>query len=101
MPGLKNKQGQMWFLAWGADYPDAEDFLGLYYSKNVSPGSNDANYRNPEFDKLYEKSLTLPDGPGRTALYKQMSKIVTDDCVWDLGRASLQSRRPATLDEEL
>jgi oligopeptide transport system substrate-binding protein len=82
---VKGKKGQMWSLAWGADYPDAEDFLALFYSKNVSPGSNDANYQNPEFDKLYEKSLTLPDSPERTALYKQMAQIVVDDCVWIWG----------------
>ena len=87
---VKNKQGQMWSLAWGGDYPDAEDFLALFYSKNASPGSNDANYRNPEFDKLYEKALTLPDGTERTALYKQMVKIVTEDCVWIWGAYRLK-----------
>jgi oligopeptide transport system substrate-binding protein len=79
---IKNKKGQLWAFAWLGDYPDAEDFLQLFYGKNVSPGSNDANYVNPEFDKLYEKSLTMPDSPARTAVYKQMVKIVTEDCPW-------------------
>ncbi|MGK5082631.1 ABC transporter substrate-binding protein [Bdellovibrionota bacterium FG-1] len=79
---IKNRRGQMWLYAWSADYPDAENFLQLFYSKNVSPGSNDASYSNPEFDKLYESSLTLLDSPERTALYKKMVQIVIEDCPW-------------------
>jgi oligopeptide transport system substrate-binding protein len=79
---VKNKRGQIWSFSWIADYPDAEDFLQLFYSKNSSPGPNDSNYSNPAFDKLYEKSLTLPDSPERTELYEQAVKIVTEDCPW-------------------
>ena len=82
---IKNRKGQMWGYAWGGDYPDAENFLQLFYSKNSSPGPNDSNYSNPEFDKLYEKSLTLQDTPERTALYRQMAKIVIEDCPWIFG----------------
>ena len=82
---IKNKKGQMWGFAWGADYPDAENFLQLFYSKNGSPGPNDANYSNPEFDRLYEKSLTLQDTPERTAIYQQMVKLVVEDCPWIFG----------------
>lgn len=82
---IKNKKGQMWSFAWGADYPDAENYLQLFYSKNQSPGPNDANYNNPEFDKLYEKALTLPDSPERTAIYKKMVAIVVEDTPWIYG----------------
>lgn len=82
---LKNKKGQMWSFAWGADYPDAENFLQLFYSKNAAPGPNDSNYSNPEFDKLYEKSLTLNDSAERTALYKKMAAIVVEDTPWVFG----------------
>lgn len=79
---VKNRKGQIWSFAWGGDYPDAENFLQLFYSKNASPGSNDSNYSHPEFDRLYEKSLTLLDGPERTALYRQMVSILVEDCPW-------------------
>lgn len=79
---LKNKKGHMWGYAWGADYPDAENFLQLFYSKNVSPGPNDSNYSNPEYDKLYEASLKLSDGAARTALYQKMVKILVEDAPW-------------------
>lgn len=79
---VKSARGQLWSFAWNADYPDAENFLQLFYSKNASPGPNDSNYSNPEFDKLYEKSLTLLDGPERTELYRQMARMVAEDCPW-------------------
>jgi len=82
---LKNKKGQMWSFAWGADYPDAENFLQLFYSKNGPPGPNDSSYNNPEFDRMYEKSLTLKDTPERTALYKKMAAMVVEDSPWVMG----------------
>ena len=82
---IKNKKGQMYGFAWGADYPDAENFLQLFYSKNASPGPNDSNYNNPAYDRLYEKSLTLPESPQRTALYKEMVKILVEDAPWVWG----------------
>jgi oligopeptide transport system substrate-binding protein len=82
---LKNKKGQMWSFAWGADYPDAENFLQLFYSKNAAPGPNDSNYSNPEFDRLYEQSLTMGDSPDRTALYKKMVAMVVEDAPWAFG----------------
>ena len=82
LASIKNHKGQMWGWAWLADYPDAENFLQQFYSKNVSPGPNDANYINPEFDKLYEKSLTLADSPARSAIYKEMAMMVVEDAPW-------------------
>jgi len=82
---VKNKKGQIWSFAWSADYPDAENFLQLFYSKNASPGPNDSNYSNPEFDKLYEQALQMSDSPARTALYKKMTEILVEDCPWIFG----------------
>ena len=79
---IKGKNGQIWGAAWGADYPDAENFLQLLYGPNESPGDNGANYKNPEFDRLYEKASVMPDSPERTEIYKQMAKIVIEDCPW-------------------
>jgi ABC-type transport system substrate-binding protein len=82
---VKNKKGQMYGFAWGADYPDAENFLQLFYSKNVSPGPNDSNYTNPEFDRLFEAALKLPDSPPRTELYKKMVRLLAEDAPWIFG----------------
>lgn len=73
---------QMTGLAWGADYPAAQNFLQLFYGPNRSPGPNSSNYANPEFDALYERALPLPEGPERTDLYRRMQRLVVDDAVW-------------------
>jgi len=65
---------------WGLDYPDAENTLQLFYGPNGSPGSNDGNYRNPEYDRLYEKASTMLPSPERTELYHRMNQMVIDDC---------------------
>ncbi|MGE0616991.1 MAG: ABC transporter substrate-binding protein [Bacteriovoracia bacterium] len=82
---IKNRKGQMYGFAWSADYPDAENFLQLFYSKNMSPGPNDSNYSNPEYDKLYDQALLLADTPERTAIYKKMVAILVEDCPWIFG----------------
>lgn len=76
---LKKKKAQMFGLAWGADYPDAENFLQLFYGPNEAPGSNNFNYKNPAFDALYNQSRTLQPGPERTAVYQQMREILIED----------------------
>ncbi len=79
---LDRKQAQLYTLRWIADYPDADNFLQLFYGANVSPGPNHSNYANPQFDALYERARVLSDGPERSALYRQMSDLVVEDCPW-------------------
>jgi len=79
---LERRQAQLFRLGWVADYPDAENFLQLFYGPNCSPGPNHCNYRNKSFDALYEKARVMADCPERTALYRQMAEIVTRDCPW-------------------
>ena len=77
---VNNKQCQMYTMGWHADYPDAQNFLQLYYSPNIEKQTNNANYSNPAFDALYEKARVLPDGPERTRLYAEMVRIISEDC---------------------
>jgi len=85
---IKVRKAQMYGLAWSADYPDAENYLQLFYSKNASPGPNNSNYNNPEFDKLYEKASVMLDSPERNKLYQRMADIVVEDCpyIFDVHR---------------
>lgn len=82
---VTKKQHQMYTMAWGADYPDAENFLGLLYCPNQSPGSNGANYCNPEFDALYSKATILQDSPERTAMYEKLNEMAALDVPWVYG----------------
>jgi ABC-type transport system substrate-binding protein len=81
----KSKQGllQSWQLAWGADYPDGENFYQLLYGPNCG-SSNDGCFQLPEFDALYEKSQRVPPGPDRTAIYRDMARLVAAWAPWKL-----------------
>jgi oligopeptide transport system substrate-binding protein len=79
---IREKKAQVWGIAWLADYPDAENFLQLLYGQNVSPGPNGSNYKNKEFDELYQKASQLPPGAERAKLYQQMRDIVVKDMPW-------------------
>lgn len=79
---IKSGKAQIFGIAWGADYPDAQNFYQLFYSKNMSPGPNDSSFSNAEFDQLYEQSLKLPPGTERDALYTKMRDIVVEESPW-------------------
>jgi ABC-type transport system substrate-binding protein len=67
--------------AWIADYPDGDNFMQLLYGPNTGQ-SNSACYESPEFDRRYEKSRLLPDGPERDRLYREMTRLMEVETVW-------------------
>jgi ABC-type transport system substrate-binding protein len=67
--------------SWTMDYPDAENLMQLYYGPNSAPGSNSANYKNPEYDRLYDISAAMAESPERTENYRKMNQMLIDDCV--------------------
>ncbi len=79
---IEQRRAQMFMLSWLADYPDPENFLQLFYGPNETPGANRCNYRNADFDRLYDEAARLPDGTPRRALYARMERIVMEDCPW-------------------
>lgn len=65
--------------SWIADYPDAENYLSVFYSKNKVPfGPNYTGYFNKEFDKLFEQSYYENDPEKRYALYHQMDNMIME-----------------------
>ncbi|WP_372756604.1 ABC transporter substrate-binding protein [Mariniflexile sp.] len=63
--------------SWVADYPDAENYLSLYYSKNFAPnGPNYSHFKNADFDKWYEEAFTITDTKKREVLYAKMDSLV-------------------------
>src|SRR5690606_41483868 len=66
--------------SWIADYPDAENYLSLFYSKNFTPnGPNYTHFSNATFDFLYEKALQTVNEDERKQLYKQMNDIIEEE----------------------
>lgn len=61
--------------AWTADYPDAQNFLQLYYGPNTGQ-SNESRFKHPDYDRLYQKSLGFPDSPERNAIYREMNRLL-------------------------
>jgi len=64
--------------SWIADYPDAENYLSVFYSKNPAP-PNYTRYKNKEFDALFEKALTEVNDSVRYRLYQQADQLVMQD----------------------
>jgi oligopeptide transport system substrate-binding protein len=62
---------------WIADYPDGENYLSLFYSKNKIPfGPNYTGFSNAEFDKLFEQAYHVKNDEYRYALYRKMDNII-------------------------
>ncbi|MFC0774912.1 ABC transporter substrate-binding protein [Terrimonas alba] len=64
--------------SWIADYPDAENYLSVFYSKNPAP-PNYTRYKNPRFDELFEKALVEENDSIRYRLYQQADQMVMSD----------------------
>ncbi len=62
--------------SWIADYPDAENYLSLFYSKNFTPnGPNYTHFSDETFDQMYEASLSINDVNERKELYARMDSL--------------------------
>ena len=74
--------GRVAFFAksWLGDYPDAENYLALFYSPNFSPaGPNKTHFKNAAYDKLYDEARRTQDVTKRTVLYQAMDRIVVEE----------------------
>lgn len=67
----------MFRASWIADYPDAENYLSLFYSPNFTPnGSNYTHFSNPQFDNWYEESQRINQPEKRAKLYQKMDSLL-------------------------
>jgi peptide/nickel transport system substrate-binding protein len=64
--------------SWIADYPDAENYLSVFYSKNPAP-PNYTRYKNVEYDQLYDRALAETNDSLRYNIYRQMDRIIIND----------------------
>ncbi len=64
--------------SWIADYPDAENYLSVFYSKNPAP-PNYTRFKSNAFDKLYEQALSETNDSLRYKLYRDMDKIIIEN----------------------
>ena len=79
---VANSKLQFFRASWIADYPDAENYLSLFYSKNFSPnGPNYTHFISKEFDELYNNSLSENNIIERNRMYQEMDQIIIDNAV--------------------
>ncbi|MBS0326533.1 MAG: heme-binding protein [Proteobacteria bacterium] len=75
---------QMWRIGWINAYAEADAFFQLLYGPNIGQ-TNYARFDLPEYNELYRKSRTLPDGAERNAIYRRMSELIAAYAPWQLG----------------
>ncbi len=79
---VSDRQSQMFRIGWVGDYPDAENFLQLFYGKNVSPGPNRTNFTDAGFDRLYEEACLATDAAERVRCWERAQALVREECPW-------------------
>ena len=78
---IDNGRAAFFTRSWLGDYPDAENYLALFYSKNFAPaGPNKTHFKSPAYDRLYEQAKLEQDTEKRYDLYRQMDRIVVEEC---------------------
>jgi peptide/nickel transport system substrate-binding protein len=73
-------QGKVhWFRgSWLADYPDAENYFAVFYSKNGAP-PNYTRFSNKTFDYLYESSFSITNEQERFEIYRKLDSIIIEE----------------------
>lgn len=70
----------MWRASWIADYPDPENYLGLFASRNIPPnGPNRTRFSQTQYDALFAQALLASSDSARFALQHEMERLVLDD----------------------
>ena len=87
---IRKGKTQIFSWGWNADYPDPENFLFLLYGGNASvdtngAGINSSNYKNPEFDRLFNEIKTMKNTSERKAKIEKMVQIARKDAPWVWG----------------
>lgn len=66
--------------SWIADYPDAENYLSLFYSKNFAPnGPNYTHFHSSTYDELYSLSQKEVNDSLRFLMYRKMDSIIMEE----------------------
>ncbi len=79
--GLANKgEVAMFRASWLGDYPDAENYLALFYGNNHTPnGPNKVHFSSNKYDSLYRKAKYIEDLHERYRLFEKLDQIMIDE----------------------
>ncbi|MDH3688561.1 MAG: ABC transporter substrate-binding protein [Gammaproteobacteria bacterium] len=82
---MRTGKAGVYMWGWNADYPDPENFLFLLYGPNAkvdSGGENASNYKNAQFDQLFDRMKNMDNGPERQKVIDEMVDIIRHDAPW-------------------
>jgi oligopeptide transport system substrate-binding protein len=83
-------QLQMWQLANTSTSTEGYGFLSLLYGPNAGL-ENLSRFKQADYDRLYAQSKTLPDGPERAKLVREMSMIVANYAPWKINAYRIEN----------
>lgn len=79
----KQGQIQMGGLGWFSTVPSGETFYMLLSGGNVGQ-MNYSRFKLPQYDALFDRVKTLPHGPERAPLYRQMAELAAVYAPWQV-----------------
>lgn len=75
-----NGKLEMFRASWIADYPDAENYLSLFYSKNFTPnGPNYTHFKNNLYDKLFFEGIIEQSKDDREKIYSKLDSLIIEE----------------------
>lgn len=67
----------LWRAGWIADYPDGENYLGLFTTAQIPPnGPNRMRFSHPRFDSLFTAAQAEPRDSIRFGMYQEMDRLM-------------------------
>jgi ABC-type transport system substrate-binding protein len=74
---MSQRKTMMHAISWGADYPDAENFLQLFYKSHQSMSAG-LNFNDAAYNALYERATNMQPSEERTILYEQLNRMLAE-----------------------
>ena len=77
---IANGKAKIWSAGWIADYPDPESFLTMFYGGNATNSGmvNVFNFKDAEYDALYEEAISEIDDKKRNLLMVKCDQMIVD-----------------------
>lgn len=75
---MRKNEVQLFRASWIGDYPDAENYVALFYSKYGAP-PNYSFYKNEKYDELYEKAISATNSNEAKEIYHQLERMIIED----------------------
>ena len=80
---IASGKAKIWRAGWIADYAHPENFLNLFYSRNIGKNNtiNTFQYRSAEFDDILDQAIKEQDEAIRNQLFVIADQKLVDDAV--------------------